>query len=202
MCVRSNKSVISLFSFGLLFFTVVSAYFVSLDIEHKAEFLRENGPIESLQAFILAINCFVFVMTALQKESVKWISFFCALICYSFLLREIDVELLNVPDVVKFFGSGVGRNTTILLGFVFLLAYMSSRFFYSKLECINFVKSKPGLLLIFGGVLLLLGDFFEKLDFVSYNNFYEEVLELFGYFIILFSALFFYYNAKSTKLKP
>ena len=149
----------------------------------------ENGPLEALQALILAISCIVFIVpVALKKERDKLILLFCSLLCVSFVLRELDVERLDVHSAVKFLGSGVGRNTMLTVAFMALFAYAAFNFSYYKKESITFLKSKPGVLLMLGGLFLWVGNLFEKRYSIMNNVFFEEILELCGYYFILLSA--------------
>ena len=150
----------------------------------------EDGFLENVQAILLAISCLVFLAPiALRKEPGKLVYAFCSLLCYSFVVRELDVEHLNVPQAVKFIGSGVGRNASLVLAFSAILIYALANFSYYKKACLEFIWSRPGMLLILGGVLLQIGDMFEKNYGLQYHVFYEEFSEVAGYFLILLSAL-------------
>jgi hypothetical protein len=150
----------------------------------------EDGFLESVQAGLLASGALVFLAPfALRKEQGKLVYGFCSLLCYSFVVRELDVERLNVPEVVKFIGSGIGRNVSLALAFSAILIYALANFSYYKKAGLQFLKSRPGILLMLGGVLLQIGDMFEKNYGLQYHVFYEEFSELTGYALILLSAL-------------
>jgi len=103
-------------------FSLWSAH--SVLILDNTSIYAENGLLEILQAILLAIGCIVFLVpAALHKRSERLILLFCSLLCYSFVVRELDVERLNVPDAVKFIGSGIGRNTSLALAFGAMLIY-------------------------------------------------------------------------------
>jgi len=149
----------------------------------------ENGPLENLQAFLLAISCILFLVpVVMQKNSEKLLLTFCSLLCYGFVLRELDVERFDVPEVVKFIGSGIGRNISLIVGFTIIVIYAGFRFSYYKRAGILFLKSRPGILLMAGGLLLVIGDLFEKRHFI-HHAFFEELFELSGYVSILLSAI-------------
>jgi hypothetical protein len=149
----------------------------------------ENGPIENLQVVLLTISCIVFLAPiARKKEQEKLIHLFCFLLCCSFILRELDVERLDVPNVLKVLGSGVGRNTILTVAFMSLLFYTAARFSYYKKTIILFLRKKSGTLLMVGGLFLMLGGLFDKSDSIMYKSFFEEILELCGYCFILLSA--------------
>ena len=160
------------------------AVFVLNDVTVYAE----NGPIENLQVVVLAICVFVYLGAAMEEEREKLILLSCSWLCVSFILREVDVERLNVHEALIFIGSGVGRNTMLTLGFVALLTCATARFSYYKKAALEFLISKSGKLLVLGGVFLGMGGFFDKSPSILHNTFYEETLELFGYCLILLSA--------------
>ncbi|MES2489369.1 MAG: hypothetical protein V4607_06210 [Pseudomonadota bacterium] len=126
----------------------------------------------------------------MEQRSDKLILLFCALLCYCFCLRELDVENFDVPEAIIFMGSGIGRNVSITLGFLAILGYGAIVNFTHYLNAaLAYARSKAGLLLIICGAFLLLGQFFEKHDQIPYYEFYEELSEQFGYFLIVLSAI-------------
>jgi hypothetical protein len=149
----------------------------------------ENGPLENLQSILLAISCIVFLAPiALKREQEKLILLFCSLLCCSFVLRELDVQHLDVPSALKFIGSGVGRDTILTVAFMALFCFAAFRFSYYKKASILFLGSKSGILLMLGGLLLIVGNLFQKSDSIIHNVFFEEAFELCGYCFILLSA--------------
>jgi len=115
---------------------------------------------------------------------------FCALLCFSFFLRELDVEDFDIPHALILIGSGVGRNAVLGMAFAAILIYAILKFSYYKVAAVMFVKSKPGWLLITGGVFLLIGLLFEeKKGLVYHDVFIEEMCEIFGYVLILLSSI-------------
>lgn len=155
-----------------------------------AAIYAEDGFLETLQATLLGLGCLVFLAPfASRGEPGKLIFLFCSLLCYSFVVRELDVELLNVPEVVKFIGSGIGRNVSLALAFGAMLIYAVANFSYYKKAGFQFLKSRAGILLMLGGVLLQVGDLFEKNYALQHHVFFEEFSELSGYVLILLSAL-------------
>lgn len=169
-------------------FTLWAAYSVFSD--NHTHIYAENGLIENIQAFLLVIACIVYLATvAIEKRSDKLILLFCSLLCFSFLLRELDVEEFDIPQALIFIGHGVGRNTTQAMAFFAIFTYAASNRSYYKKASVEFAKSRPGWLLITGGVFLLVGDFFEKRNGILHHVFFEEIAELFGYVLILLSSI-------------
>lgn len=114
---------------------------------------------------------------------------FCSLLCLSFAFRELDVERLDVHSVFKLLGSGTGRNIILGLAFTTLIVYAATKFSYYKKACIMFSTSKPGILLISAGLLLIVGCVFEENESIIQNVFFEEIFELGGYSLIFLSAI-------------
>lgn len=164
-------------------------YAHSVFILNDATVYSENGPLENLQAIVLVICTLAFLIPVAQnKGSAKLILLSCSWLCFSFVLRELDVERLNVPYVIKLIGSGGGRNAMLALGFLALLVCAAAKFSYYKKAGILFLKSKPGILLMLAGVFLVIGDVFENSHSIIHNVFFEESFELLGYGLILLSA--------------
>ena len=151
----------------------------------------EDGPIELLQACLLAMASGVWLLTAFQeKRTDRLVVLFCALLCYGFFLRELDVEDFNLPDIVLFMGAGIGRNLSLLFALLAMAIYAALTGLPRHVKtAIGFSRSREGLLLVAGGVCMLLGDAFEKTAAFEHFVFFEEIAELFGYTLILLSAL-------------
>jgi hypothetical protein len=150
----------------------------------------EGGPLEMLQAVVLAICTVLFLVASFRtREQGRLILLFCALLCYGFVVRELEVRLMDVPLLVKTLCSGRGRNISLVIGFSALLIGACARFSYYKRAGIAFVKSRAGTLLMVGGALLWVGDLFEKMHSIPHHAYFEEISELCGYVFILLSAL-------------
>ncbi|MGL4573486.1 MAG: hypothetical protein ACRCV9_01715 [Burkholderiaceae bacterium] len=157
---------------------------------NQTDVFAENGLIENTQACVLALACTVYFFTAvLEKQSERLILLFCALLCYSFVLREINVEEFDIAPALVFIGHGVGRNTTLALAFSSIAIYAALHLPHYKKAAFEFAKSKAGKLLIAGGVFLFVGQYFETSHSLSHHVFFEEIAELFGYVLILLSSI-------------
>jgi hypothetical protein len=149
----------------------------------------ENGPLENVQAFVLAGAAVLFLRSAFVRGNDRLNVAFCAWLCLAFVLREVDVEDLDVHHVVKLLGAGIGRNLMLatMLGGLFLAAAANvSRAVQNALQ---FLKSLPGKLLLAGGAFLVIGDIFEKMSSIPHHIFMEEIAELAGFCLMLLSAL-------------
>lgn len=180
-------SIVTLFAyFGFGLWAAFSVF-----LEGHSHIYAENGLIENLQAGMLAFACVFYLLTAFfSKRSDKLIILFCALLCYGFVLREVDVERFDVPSWILFVGSGWGRNAILTLVFFVIISCAVWRdFYFYKNASIAFVKSRPGVLWLVGGVFLLVGDFFEKHNAITHHVFFEEMAELLGCVFILLSSI-------------
>lgn len=179
------RSVIAVFFLGISLWSADAVF-----LRQEAAVYEENGPIEALQAIVLAASCLGFLSSVVRKgQGGKAILLFCSLLCYSFVLRELDVERFDVPAVIKLVGSGAGRNATLAVAFSALLIYVASRFSRYRKALLLFLREKPGILLMAGGLFLFAGDIFEKSHGIIHYGFFEEIFELYGYGFILWSAL-------------
>jgi hypothetical protein len=178
-------SAVILAAFSVLFLWTAHSVFI-LD---NTDIYVENGFLENIQAILLVISCIVFLIPiAVDKNSEKLILLFCSLLCYSFILREVDFDELDVNDTIKYIFSGVFRNISIIVVFIVLFSYAAFRFSYYKNASVTFFRSKSGILLITGGIFFITGDLFEKSSSIIHHVYWEELLELFGCCFILLSA--------------
>lgn len=158
-------------------------------IYDQVQIYAEHELLENTQAIVLAFTIFTFLAPIVsENRQDKLILLFCALLCYSFFLRELDVKRLDIHPTLILLGSGVGRKVTLMAAFIAIVAYAGFSFSHYKNEALRFLKSWSGILLITGGSFLLVGDFFEKTPLIIHHVFFEESSELFGYVCILLSA--------------
>ena len=70
----------------------------------------ENGLMENLQVFLLCAAFPGFVHTAITtRYPNKTLPWFMALLVFSFVFRELDVDKFDVPELVIFLFAGDGR---------------------------------------------------------------------------------------------
>lgn len=151
---------------------------------------REHGLIENFQVFLLIITFGVYVMLAiLSKEKARLIFLFFALLCYSFILREVTLWKLDVPYTVKLIGSGIGRDISISLGFSFIFLYAFKNYDFYKKASIELLEVRTRVLLGLTLLCLLIGAYFDKKTMILFHQYYEEISEFFAYIFFLLSAL-------------
>lgn len=169
-------------------FTIWAAY--SVFYGNRTHLYADNGLIENIQAVLLIIAGLVYLAAAaITKRSDKLILLFCSVVCLTFLLREVDVEDFDIHPVLLFMGHGIGRNTMLVTAFIAIFGYAVLNFSYYTKTAVAFAKSRPGWLLVAGGVCLLVGDFFDKSHGIHHHVFYEEIAELLGHIFILLSSI-------------
>ncbi len=152
----------------------------------------ENGLLENMQVITLFIAMLVFLQPLYrQKREDKLVLLFFALLCLSFILREVDVEKLNIPELFILLGSGVGRNVIMASGFIAIIGYALFHFNYYKALAKHYIFSKKGFLLFLAALLLLSSDYFEHQENILHHVFLEEIIELSGYVLILLTAFLF-----------
>lgn len=149
----------------------------------------ENGLLENLQAVLLVSACMIFISAIIRgQRSDKLILFACALLCYGFFLRELDVQKLDVPALLILLGSGIGRNLTLLLAtlLVLVMAGRNARHYGRAIRA--YLRLPLFWLFVAAAVVLYSGDYFETADALQHHEFFEEGLELLAYGLILLAA--------------
>ncbi|GAB5500959.1 MAG: hypothetical protein PsegKO_32700 [Pseudohongiellaceae bacterium] len=119
----------------------------------------------------------------------RLIAWFCVWLCTSFVLRELDVERLNVPELIKPLGSGVGRNILLAASLIGIMTVALRSFKTYRVASLTFLRSSSGILLISAGGMLLLGGVFDELKMLRHNTLLEESAELCGYCLILLASM-------------
>jgi len=129
-----------------------------------------------------------FLPVVYQTRTDKLILLFFAFLCLNFILREVDIEDLNIPNPLKLIGSGIGRNVIFAAGYIamFSCAMFNITHYKNTLKC--FLVSRGGALIITAGILLYISYFIENANLMRHQVFLEEVSELSGYVLILLAA--------------
>jgi hypothetical protein len=170
--------------------SIWSAYAV---FQHQlTSIYAENALLENLQASLLSAAGLLFLANAtLTQRPDKAIMLFFSVLCLAFVLREVDVERLDVASLLILVGSGTGRTILLFLAFLAIVVYSLLHFSYYQKAALAFARSKPGRLLMVALVFLIAGEAFEHAGHIfEHHQFYEEALELWGYSFILLSSCF------------
>jgi hypothetical protein len=156
----------------------------------------ENGAMENAQALAVFVSLCLFSFSAARERNSKRVFFTgMALLCLSFLLREVDVEDLDVYRVLILLTSGFGRNLLLVLlwSFYLSLVFKHSRSLWQLFT--GWAKSFSGQAMIMAGIFFVLGwPFDREILPVSANisRLLEELLELNGHLLILLSSVSIY----------
>lgn len=155
-----------------------------------ADLCKENGLLENIQAGLLAVTVCVFLVQPLLSTCYHRIfSWAGAFLCFAFFLRELEVEDFDLPAIVIMMGSGVGRNVLLASLGVALVVYCVVRFQTIKVFLPRYFFEKASLLFLAGLVFLVLGGLFDKkIIHVVHYQFFEEILEVTGYYLLFIGA--------------
>jgi hypothetical protein len=148
----------------------------------------ENHLLENLQALTLFAVLAAYLVPVFQSQRTdRLLCLFFVWLTVAFLLREIDMDELNLHAFIVKWGSGFGRNLWLAQVFAIMsiLALMRLRFYLDLAK--QFLVSAPGIMAIKAGVLLIAGDICEKVAFTN-QVFFEEVFELLAYAVLLRAA--------------
>ncbi len=135
----------------------------------------ENGVLETLQVIALAMASIVSVLAAVRlRPAGRFVATTTALICLMFFVREIpschpDVDLTCVPPEAHRIVPAVCGSLLLLQAFMMYRTSVAA-----FLRIMHPAFSWP---LMFVAILLVLGEFFEELDYQSL----EEISELVAY---------------------
>lgn len=178
---------------GLVFWSGYSVY-----VLNETSIYVENGILENIQVFTITIAGLVLFLPVInQKRTDKLVLLFFAFLCLSFVLREVDVEDLSIPDVLKSVGSGAGRNVILAAGFITMFSFAMFNVTHYKNVLRSFFASQKGAWILMAGILICFGEVFESMKYVPHHVLLEELSELSGYILILLVA--FTYSKKSTE---
>ena len=146
--------------------------------------------IENIQAILLALGIFVFLFPH-QHNAYSSLQYALALLCFSFLLRELDVEKLDIPVILQTLGSGPGKRVLLLL----LWGVVCWRVYHHELRVVKFtwkpILQSRQLSCLFGvlGFLAISYVMDKELVPFTYSRLYEELAETNAYLLLVASKL-------------
>lgn len=153
----------------------------------------ENGPLENAQALLIVAACLtpLYYCTLTTSVVARHLLATTALLPFSFFFREVEIKDLNVPDWLIFIGSGLPNQLLVAaLWMAVLISLLVIRKGIIRMWW-HYLWSQPaGYLLLFCFLALLSAGFIEKGDItVSKPLYYEEVVELMAYAVLLIAAV-------------
>lgn len=187
-------------TFYFLFIIVISLVLFPF---RELEFIyKENGLLENLQALCLALSCLIFFVAGLRLQlTLRYVVFFFSWLSFVFLLRELDIEKLDVPNIVIMFGAGKGRA-------IFLIPLFAVMFYIvknSRHYLVNFkvyLFSAMSAYIVLSALFLIASWPFDKaLIDIPHRVFIEETVELAGYYFLTIAAIISSVNLKQLKFK-
>lgn len=180
---KINKTLL-IFVLGICCFDIFAAYLViGMEMPRLHE---ENGLFENIQVLLLVITMAVFALQSIvRKNSHRVFPLAGSFLCMVFVLRELDVEKLDVPQIFIVLGSGTGRNVLMVALGVLLLIYAILNFRSIRVFVPQFFFETSSLTILAGLLFLVSGGLFDKeaIETVHYQ-FYEEILEVTGYYLM------------------
>jgi hypothetical protein len=192
---NNKKIILVIFVFIIILFYFSYAVYAL----NQSSIYLENGLLENIQVITLFLACVSFIFPVFsQSRSDKLMLIFFSFLCFSFILREVGVEELDIAYFLIFIGHDIGRNIMLIIGFSSMTLYAIFHFEYYRKLVKVFFSSRGSKIIIPATILLYVGDFFEHSHSILHYVFLEEMFELSGYVLILITALFFWDN----KLSP
>ena len=183
--IRNNITLFSVFA-------VINASLVYFSFTQQSDsFHSEGAALENTQVIFLIISAVGFLFLLPFKHPYKTIHLAIALLCFSFILRELDLEHMDVFQIIKILGSGQGR---ILL----LASLWASLSFYSYNAVENKVCALKGFcfsplfsVLLFAFLMLMAGAVLDKkIIEISQPMFFEELAEVNAYMLISLPVIY------------
>jgi hypothetical protein len=171
-------------------------FFYEARINANMEIVKEDHSLENVQVILLFISGLVYLRTVFSvRKGHKLFPCTGALLCLSFILRELDIEKHDLPQAIILLGHGLGRNI-LLISLWLLITALFLRNYKHYLEIAAYLlKTRSTRFMVMGGLLLIVGDLFEDGIFgVAAYQFYEELSELDGYFFILLASLSLFFD--------
>jgi len=167
---------------------LINTIILSADYCYSLSF-EENGFIENAQVLVLIISMTGFLYAALTSQ-IRSFALLCAVICFAFLLREVDMEDLNIPSLAITLFSGDGKYVTLLTLLcptLYLTLKNHSLSFLVRNIAFSFKKLAALITLFF----ILSWIFDKSVIQTNQNAMLEELFELNGYILIFFIALLY-----------
>lgn len=146
----------------------------------------ENALLENLQALFLGFATALFLLPSTCNAANAFLNKAFALLCFSFLLRELDLERLGLPAVIAQLGSGTGRKLLL----AFLWGWLMHNYVRSVQNKPGFLRQllsswKFALMLLVLALLAVSAMMDKELLAVAQPRLYEEMAETNAYFLML-----------------
>lgn len=180
-----NSSLYRLAIFGgFLLTNIVLAYMIIFFEHHHLH--EENGVMENAQALLLGAGTVIYLKFFLADRNENFFYGALSLLCFSFLLRELDVEDFSLPIILIQLGSGTGRNI-MLFSLWCLMAYGFVFRIEDKFLVVHtFIKGRLFRYLQLTLLLLIVSAIFDRRILVlQHSRLFEELFEINAYLMLL-----------------
>jgi hypothetical protein len=143
-------------------------------------FHSENAALENAQVVFLMISTLGFLFIMPFRDTEKPIHIAISLLCFSFILRE-----LNVSSLIKLLGSGQGR-VLLLASLWALLAFYGCRAVKNKTHYLKTFFSSPLFSVLLTAFLMLIASALldKKIFNIGQSRFFEELAETNAYILV------------------
>ena len=177
---------------GAAFIALVNSLFAYLVMAMGLDWVHsENALLENLQVSILAISGIVYLWLGGKAGATeKFLHLALALLSFSFISRELDMERLPVPAFVQLVGSGAGRNLLLTVLWTWLLVTLFKKVADKRQFIADYLLTPGCLLLAFAFSLLIFSALIDRqLIPLKEARLFEELAETNAYILVLLPAL-------------
>lgn len=170
--------------------------FCGLVIKLEYHYLHsENSVLENLQACLLLLSTVTYFWLSTHctgQARLGWIA--ASLLCYSFITREVDIELLPLFEHVGFLFHGLGRTLMLLVLWSCYLRLFLAQGAHSGFIA-NLLRSQYFHYFVLSFLLLVTGAIFDReILNMQYGQLFEELLEANAYLLLLLPSLYELYR--------
>lgn len=188
---------------ALLSILFLTNFLIIFHVTYKnhVSLLEEGGIVENITAFSVLFSGTLLFFDSLNKCGIeRRITQIFSTTCLVIFLREVDVEDLDLPHLLIFAGSGIGRNIIFCSIYFILLSIISLKFrsIISVKFFTSIIKSPISIMVLAGCALFMMGAIFEEF----HNELGEEIMEMNGGMLIMLAALIHLKLPIYTSAKP
>jgi hypothetical protein len=171
-------------------------FFYEAEIKANTDIIKEDHSLENNQVILLFISGLIYLWTLFHvQKGHKLFPCAGALLCLSFILRELDVEKFDLPQAIILLGHGLGRNILLICLWLLVIALFLRNYKHYMAIAVSLLKTRSALFMFVGGLSLIVGSLFDDRVFdVDAYQLYEELSELNGYYFILLASLNLFFN--------
>lgn len=171
--------------------SLITTAFICGIIKYELHYLHaENGLLENLQAAILMAGILPCLVFRTATPGIMAFNQAFALLCFSFLLRELDVEYLDVPLLIKMLGSGVGKVVLLILLWAGFAVVVLRKGYITAQVVHDFLESNEFKVLLLAVLLLAVSAVMDREVFsLQFSRLYEETAEIDAYLLMVLSSV-------------